>query len=422
MVKKSILSLLLGLTFLTAACAKKSHTHSNGGGGVVDGGGGGDFLFSTEEDVKDSIEKAWKLFYGREDANVLLQALSLFLTEDRQVVPLDEEGKTAHQVLSKAIGAEYTPVRKLDLKYLEEKKLQLKTDGLCQGPHDHKYLASVSKLAREAEVCVSVYGLMRLPTGSLQVDVVALLAHEIAHLNGFGEKEAQATQKFFLRNMRRILRKDGKTTRLSILHDFKMRIAHRWPDLVTYELVDHEYVQRVVNLLARLFSDSGLFTYGAFSDDIEIQNPRLVVEVRAQKQAVYQRLEKFTVELAESVKAGRSSQLSPAQLAEVGAISNQMIDLYQLVETFIEGKPVDKSINKEREWIAKAINPETLTRPELRPRLICQLIRAKSAPILHEYAPMFKERYRCVYNTNSPALDGILDALVIFDRTQDPER
>ncbi len=423
---------ILAFSVAILACSKG---RDNRGGGVVDGGGGGDFVFSSQEEVNSAVDKAWQMFTDDGLTNIMLKALTVFTVKElEQTVlkdgsALTEKETQVQKILMKALnlprpkraGDEslfVNPNEPLDIQYLKQKKLNLPANELCSGPHDHKYLASVSKLNREGEVCISIHGLMRHPTGSLKTDVLALIAHEIAHLNGFGENEARLVQKHFLTHMQKILRKDGETARLQILHAFKNKLIYRWPELVTYEVVDEAYLKGVVQLSALFFAtfmerpmvaaDGLLFKFSRLSDDVEIAKPEMEGQLRQTIQALYHRTLEFADPLAEAYSRGERQQLTPQQMKDVSAIASAMIDLYKQAELYLRGKNLDIWIDKEREWIAKATAPETLTNPGLRPQLFCPLPKAPNLRYLHSLAPMYDQKFRCQYGTNNPSFDGIL--------------
>lgn len=195
-----------------------------GGGGVVDGGGGGDVIYTSKEDVLKAVKESWNLISGKNPGNPLLIAYWQLHPENRTGEASRE--KEVFDILAKILSGP-VPIPQIkylkpeddftspssfnlsNLDYLADKNLDLKENDLCTGPGDHKYLASVTRLTRDGEICVSISGLMKLPSGSLRTDLLALFAHEIAHLNGADERLARRFQAFFLSSAANLTRSDG---------------------------------------------------------------------------------------------------------------------------------------------------------------------------------------------------------------------
>lgn len=206
------------------------NTSNNNGGGGVDGGGG-QFVKPTREEAFHQVKSAWTLLtLSRPDNPMLVVYLHIKdQQENKKMTP--EQGEIL-LMLEKILGTgadadknllavvkpnmETLHTMKLDLpelevsRYLKPKKLNFKEDGLCTGPAHDPAMASVTKLSRDGEVCVSIWGILQQPAASLKADIMGLLIHEIAHLNGYQEEAARKIQDYFLKTADLALRTRGE--------------------------------------------------------------------------------------------------------------------------------------------------------------------------------------------------------------------
>jgi hypothetical protein len=93
--------------------------------------------------------------------------------------------------------------------YLKESPMELKEDGPCEAPEKDHAAGSVSAFEVGAKLCLSVSELSRTVPSGLKAQVASVLAHEMAHLMGFGESVAYQVQKGVVENFPRITRTDG---------------------------------------------------------------------------------------------------------------------------------------------------------------------------------------------------------------------
>ncbi len=77
-----------------------------------------------------------------------------------------------------------------------QSKLQLekRKDVPCEDSHRHHYDGS----AHGTTICVSLDRLTRIPSSSLKAEIQALLVHELMHVLGYGESDAQLMQRYFI--------------------------------------------------------------------------------------------------------------------------------------------------------------------------------------------------------------------------------
>ncbi|MGE4132725.1 MAG: hypothetical protein AB7F86_13865, partial [Bdellovibrionales bacterium] len=196
---------------------------SEGGGGVVDGGGGGELRLHNREEALKEIESAWKLLTETRPDNPLqvgAEYLEWKVYAARATwyrgKPLTKEESGVLQILVKMYhdNGGWRPAERGFGKYsntpltenLRGKKINFLEEGLCKGPSHSERIASVSKLDLTGELCVSLPAVQKMPyAGVTSTPLIALLIHEIAHLYGYGEEDAQLIQDFYLRNMKTIM-------------------------------------------------------------------------------------------------------------------------------------------------------------------------------------------------------------------------
>lgn len=222
----SVRLILTVLALGLVACGKGSK--KSGGGGGVDGGGG-QFAKPSREEALKEVNTAWELLSSSKPDNPIV-VVYLYLMEQQEKKKLNPEGREILIMIEKILGAvpgqnllaDSTPnmqkleTIKLDLpeleltKYLRPKKLSFREDGLCTGPAHEPAMASVTKLSRDGEMCVSIFGIRQQPAATLKSDILGLLVHEIAHLNGYDETAAKALQKYFINSAGLALRMKGR--------------------------------------------------------------------------------------------------------------------------------------------------------------------------------------------------------------------
>lgn len=220
-----VLSILLMTSALVwaVACAPKSSVEGqqNQMTGGQDGGGG-HTLQSTEAEVNAAIDRALKLAQEHDyKLNIfsMWQWNRLFFVHPKSTDASLEIFNTGCRVLGgPAAEAEcrvFTGRPKDDPKFgtgiknvrrhmtkgyfaatLAKSQVR-RVQGDCGTAKDKHAHASVSKFEIGAEICLSLDHLRRLPPSALLREVLGLLFHEMAHLNGFQENEAHLLQSAF---------------------------------------------------------------------------------------------------------------------------------------------------------------------------------------------------------------------------------
>lgn len=233
-----VTALIVATGFLSACQQGKNKKSGGNGGGGVDGGGG-DFIYLSEADTIDKIEKAWKQIPKD------LVTVCEYLHTKANKSP--EEAK-AFVTLDKMAPCQDLWVLSTPADYLKNVKLDLDKTGYCKGPHGRQHLASVAELNRKSSICISVYGLMRKASAGMEYDLLALFAHEIAHLNGFDEADSLDLQKYFISIMPRLIGKREKEALFWAVYRFTSNVSTMWPILLTYEEVTDQYIENVRRL------------------------------------------------------------------------------------------------------------------------------------------------------------------------------
>lgn len=366
-------ALVLALIF-TLSCDRPK---KKDGGGVVDSGGGGDFIYNSEEEVVRAIDEVWAHSVAKDlFFNPALMALNLLKIKNT----LTADERIAKEVLTRAISSGPPHFSQENLStntdYLRNAKYKLNTTGFCQGPHDHNYLASVTRLNRSAEVCFSVYGLMRTPSGSLNYDLYGLLAHEVAHMNGYGEPEARAVQRYILKNIKRLLRQNNDHARWVYMREVS-KDADLWITLIRYDHFDQDYAAAVYDY-AQLVNG---FTHKIVNELVAgVEQPNLRGPFESRAEVVANEIRAFALRVLEDVKAGRT-QVGARDLQEMRRLALAVMEVESLMMRWVYGDYRIQSENftlrgeerliEEINLISYVTKPEMLTHPEKRMALFC---------------------------------------------------
>lgn len=83
-------------------------------------------------------------------------------------------------------------------KDLQNTKYAPASDGYCEADLRRHPKAASTGYKGSSSICVSIPALRKIPSGVLRLQLRALLAHEFTHHFGFGEKEANLIQDFFI--------------------------------------------------------------------------------------------------------------------------------------------------------------------------------------------------------------------------------
>lgn len=195
----SFISFLTALA-LTSACAKKQAVQSEG----TQSTGGGSATYSTAAEVDRAIDLAIRM---AQEPNHRLNIFAQFFMDVGRVSSSDFIRSPEH--LFPSLG---TPDPKADLSQktfgpnfkspfleaLSKNKLTRRPLGDCfttvTGEHKD---ASVSELSLNAEICISVGNLTRIPPSSLLREILSLSLHEAVHMAGAKEDEAKIWQTQF---------------------------------------------------------------------------------------------------------------------------------------------------------------------------------------------------------------------------------
>lgn len=367
-----LIPLLVALAI--GACADKRSPKSSGGG-VVDSGGGGDFVYNTPETVRKAIEKAWSTLLDESPSNPMVVAYNL-LSENKSRTADDER---VLEILKKTLSGSRPFQHFIDgrnLGYLKSKKPKLAEDALCSGPSDHQFLASVTKLNRDGEICVSVNGLVNIPMGTLMSDVIGLLVHEIVHLNGYGERDARLTHSFFIRNMNFILRKDGKRTREQLLFRW-VRVAKDWPTLLTYEELSDDFFRDLNSFSKSVDGFQIHLQQTSYQDDLQYAKPELTGAIRLRLLNLRLWIDTWGRDLAQRKAGNTHARINVGDFERINQISQYALETTEpFAQLFLGEMPelVRVEMEKESKLLKRALNAEAFDRLELRPsEIFCNL-------------------------------------------------
>lgn len=210
-------------------------------------------MVSTREEVISTVGEAWAdLTRARLDNPLVAAQLQLEENlDDEEIYQMlvkitSYKGKLEDYINSHEPGELATIKDTESLAALRAKTIHFQERGPCVGRWHAEAAASVTKLNMSGEVCVSISKLEVMPTASLRFDVLALLIHEMAHLNGYDEVQAQKIQLYFLKNITRLLRADGSATRERLFARYDDLVTRCWGYLVRYDNIDQDYINQTV--------------------------------------------------------------------------------------------------------------------------------------------------------------------------------
>ncbi|MGE4133564.1 MAG: hypothetical protein AB7F86_18150 [Bdellovibrionales bacterium] len=377
------LFLLASLILSGVSC---SDGKAKSGGGVVDGGGGGDFIYTEPDEVRKVIAEAWGGVVSQNIANPLLRAHEILrrndsrTTEEEQIFTilkamLSGEGEIPKIPLRVKRLPEAFMIENMlllenlkfnNLQYLQAKQLKLEDRSMCSGPNDHQFLASVTKLNREGEICISVHGLTQLPSGSLKRDLIALMAHEIAHLNGADEDLARKVQRFFLKSMPQLLRERGDEVKWDLLEQYVDRIMHDWTGLIAYEVISPELLDRMQKMISMMSMTRIPHPY--VGPELNLKQPQDYKRINRQLVDMRTKLARLRYKMVDARKRDLQAKMTSEYLLELREVITAIMKFYEDYHMYLMGTPA--AWGKEPyDLIDRATNPETLTRPDLRPNL-----------------------------------------------------
>jgi hypothetical protein len=187
---------LLGLT----AC-QKSH---NGGGGLD--GGGGHVARSTPAEVRAAIKEAFELTVSDDERyNIFLaynnssaekapfEAFATHLSNPAKQFSEQDIDPKNYDPLFGPSSKNYSSFTHI----LQTVRVIAKKNGGCPSPQNDHPDASVSEFNNKGTICFSIQNLTRIAPANLQQQVLGLLLHETAHLNGWPERQAMDIQDDF---------------------------------------------------------------------------------------------------------------------------------------------------------------------------------------------------------------------------------
>ncbi|MGZ3723159.1 MAG: hypothetical protein ACXVA9_09525 [Bdellovibrionales bacterium] len=191
------------LIFVTASCSHKTDSNKEGG----QDGGGGHVARSTPEQVHKVLDQAlrlasatdtWSSVFSQWAFDLITQIIinpELKKTIDfEHVFPVSAIVEPPHR------GILRTRIENYESPYihaLSTNRIIIKETGDCGSAKDNHADASVSALQVDADICFSIDNLTRIPTELLLREILALVIHEVSHLGGAEEAEAQQWQNLY---------------------------------------------------------------------------------------------------------------------------------------------------------------------------------------------------------------------------------
>lgn len=170
-------------------------TLENGGGGID--GSGGNTAQSSLEEVQKAFDEIQKELYER------FVQIAQHRAMDPEVVDFISE-RNAHQTL-KDLFKNFDPSKESAFNNPFSKALKngnvriIPQETDCQ-TRDSSHDGSATGNLEKGEICISLSRLTKLPARVLHEEIFLLLVHEMSHLAGFNEQNAEYFQRFFLRH------------------------------------------------------------------------------------------------------------------------------------------------------------------------------------------------------------------------------
>ncbi len=364
------------LAFLTLPAGARS-------GGVVDGGGGGNFHYHTREEVIEAIEEVWADMVSVKPGN----PVGLAYSYARETDPARGGDPKVAEIISKIVSHENwqpgkdvnfaTDEIKQNTTYIRNQKIRREEDGYCAAQDERKYLGAVDRLDRRGRICISVYGLMRLPSGSLKADLMGLLIHEAAHLNGYNEEDARHIQRYFLKHYRFIVRQAGEYARFNRKTNLYTSATSYWATVIRYEPLTEQYVKSLYRLAHRF---KPFVPPPELHDDLGEKHPELRKEVSTSRTELVSDIEDFARDLEDEL-ASNQTRVLPRHLRRMGKLAKQMVDFEILHHHWLFGEHEFSNIfstKRSRQQmeddlyeIDAAVEEKLLNDADARPALIC---------------------------------------------------
>jgi hypothetical protein len=191
-------------------------------------GGGGSLGTSTDEQVRAAIH--W-VFEDLKRPNSWLHGAHIYGPD----APGNQHGMNVLACLNlvdfckpeeysrKVMAGEPTMTNVMD--YLKLSKVMLKTNGPCPASDKANAAASVSEFRVGADLCFSISELKKVAPSALRAEVASLLAHELSHLQGYGEEIAVQVQEAVSTNFRAITRTNGDMLAFRLRVQFQIMSA-----------------------------------------------------------------------------------------------------------------------------------------------------------------------------------------------------
>lgn len=190
-----LLILALSLTVVLSCSKTPSKSLTPQGGQDV---GGGDTLGSSEEEVRFAVQSAVVLIqdiYGQENDNPLRKIVRDLIGTDLEGIAQKVFFMSGWEAHDQVNTEEFQTPEDFHNQKFKKGNLVWKEKGSCLADGSRHTDAAVSAHQQGADVCLSLENLMKIPRESLLKEVLCLLIHESAHLEGYREADALRLQK-----------------------------------------------------------------------------------------------------------------------------------------------------------------------------------------------------------------------------------
>lgn len=164
-------------------------------------GGGGDIVKADPEDIMDAVQRTKEYLKHPKLYEIVADANRFFFEpkHDRELHSnLIYVIYPSNQFGSQVFNEWAEPIRNELAEYIDDIDYYFVPEGPCPSDNQDHAAASVHPRTREGRICFSIEELVKLTRATAAKEILGLWMHEIAHMNGFDEKDADGIQNLFL--------------------------------------------------------------------------------------------------------------------------------------------------------------------------------------------------------------------------------
>lgn len=164
-------------------------------------GGGGDIVNADPEDIIDAVQRTKEYLKHPKLYEIVADANRFFFEpkHDRDLHSnLIYVIYPSNQFGSQVFNEWAEPIKNEIAEYIDDIDYYFVPEGPCPSDNQDHAAASVHPRTREGRICFSIEVLVGLTRATAAKEILGLWMHEIAHMNGFDEEDADGIQNLFL--------------------------------------------------------------------------------------------------------------------------------------------------------------------------------------------------------------------------------